>query len=269
MQHTLIDSHCHLDHPRFDTDRPAVLQRARSAGVTGIVIPATHAASWNKLINLTLPLPHTAVALGLHPCFMEYHHEEDLVQLSNEIDQHSFSDNLVVAIGECGLDRLKLSATGDEAHAQIHFFDKQLHIAHEKKLPLIVHARGAVELVINRIRNAPSTTGVIHSYGGSIEQAEQLINLGYQLGIGGAMTYSNATKLHKLVACLPLNSMLIETDAPDQPDASHHGERNEPAYLQTVFQMLCKLRAESAEEIAQVTKANTIALFGLESWYLN
>lgn len=192
---------------------------------------------------------------GLHPCFFQEHSDEDIPELARWLGTAQ-----PVAVGECGLDYFIAGA--DKAHQQ-HLFDAQLVMAREFSLPIVIHARKAVEDVIRMIRASGHYRGQVHSFNGSIQQAHRLIDLGYYLSFGGAVTYGRAKRLRELVATIPLDALLLETDAPDQSDRLHQGQRNEPAYLTTVWQAVSELRSEPADEVAHQTTINAIRLFSL------
>lgn len=255
MDFNLIDSHVHLDDSRFDTDRDEVVQRARAAGVTAQVVPAVTAGGWENLRDLAARYDDAWPAYGLHPMFLDQHQPEHLQQLDAWL--HA---NRAVAVGECGLDYYLTELDRDTQHF---YFTGQLRIARDHDLPVIIHARRAVEDVILAIRACGGLRGVVHSYAGSVEQARQLADLGFLIGLGGPLTYSRAKRLRRLVVEIPLHNLLLETDAPDQPAAEHRGQRNEPAYLTTVAQCVAQLRDESVEHIAAATSANARRLFGL------
>lgn len=251
----LIDSHCHLDASEFDHDRPAVIARALQAGVMQQVVPAVTAASWPGLRAVCEQAPGLHPAYGLHPIFLDQHRPEHLELLAEWIERER-----PCAIGECGLD---FYLPGLDAQAQRDYFDGQLRLAKRHDLPLIVHARRATEEVIARIKAVGGLRGVVHSFAGSPEQAQQLWKLDFMIGLGGPVTYPRANRLRGLAATMPLQHLLLETDAPDQPDASIRGERNEPAALRTVVDCIAQLRGEDVERIAAQTTANARALFGL------
>ncbi len=252
----LIDSHVHFDDPRFDKDRDAVYQRAMQAGVIAMIMPAITAESWPKTKQCSDQYENVFPAYGLHPYFIDQHKPEHLDQLKDWIKKEQ-----PVAVGECGLDYFLPELDQEK---QKNFFEAQLEIAKESSLPIIIHARSAVEDVINVIRKSGHNKGMIHSYNGSLQQAKQLIDLGYYLSFGGAVTYTRANKLRTLIKELPLESMLIETDAPDQPDADHKDQRNEPGFILEILNTFAELRSESRETIAQQTMHNTVRLFNLE-----
>jgi TatD DNase family protein len=251
----LVDSHCHLDALEFDRDRDAVIARARAAGVSRQVVPAVSAAGWPKLRNICAGTDGLFPAYGLHPMFLQEHRDEHLAELDDWIQRER-----PCAIGECGLD---FFVDGLDPRAQQHFFDGQLELAREHALPLIVHARRSVDAVIASIKRIGCLRGVVHSFSGSAEQARQLAQLGFMIGLGGPVTYERANRLRKLAASVPIESLLLETDAPDQPDAGIRGQRNEPARLANVLQVVASLRGETPAAIAAATSANAGRLFRL------
>ena len=207
----LVDSHCHLDAAEFDSDRPDVIRRARQAGVQRQIVPAVTAESWPKLRQVCAADPGLHPAYGLHPMFLVDHRAEHLTELRTWLERER-----PVAVGECGLDHF---VEGLDRHEQSRYFDGQLRLARDFDLPVIVHARRAVDAVIAAIRKIGNLRGVVHSFSGSRQQAEHLWNQGFLLGLGGPVTYERARRLRELAATIPLEWLLLETDAPDQPDA--------------------------------------------------
>ncbi|MET4618493.1 TatD DNase family protein [Stenotrophomonas sp. 2619] len=252
---TLVDSHCHLDASEFDADRSDVIARARAAGVQVQVVPAVTAASWPKLRETCRMADGLYPAYGLHPMFLDAHRPEHLDELRGWIERER-----PCAVGECGLD---FFVAGLDAELQQQYFMGQLRIARDFDLPVIVHARRAVDAVIAAIKQVGGLRGVVHSFPGSPEQAAQLHKLGFLLGLGGPLTYDRAQRLQRLVTTMPLEQLLLETDAPDQPDASIRGERNEPSRLPVILDTVARLRGQPAEDIAAQTTANAKRLFGL------
>ena len=255
MRRVLVDSHCHLDAPEFDDDREAVIRRARDAGVLQQVIPAIDAQGWPKLRELCGAAPGLFPAYGLHPMFLSGHRPEHLVQLAHWLEKEQ-----PVAVGECGLDYF---VEGLEHEAQQLYFDGQLALARDFGLPVIVHARRAVDAVIASVKRIGGLRGVVHSFSGSPEQARQLWQLGFLVGIGGPATYERANRLRSLVASMPLDYLLLETDAPDQPDAGIRGQRNEPARLANVCEVVASLRGVDFDVVATATTENAKRLFNL------
>lgn len=252
---TLVDSHCHLDAAAFDADRSEVIARARAAGVHTQVVPAVTAASWPTLRDTCRLADGLYPAYGLHPMFLDVHRPEHLDDLRGWIERER-----PCAVGECGLD---FFVEGLDAELQQQYFMGQLRLAREFDLPVIVHARRAVDAVIAAIKQVGGLRGVVHSFPGSPEQAAQLDTLGFLVGLGGPLTYDRAQRLQRLVAQMPLEQLLLETDAPDQPDAGIRGERNEPARLPVILETVARLRGQAAEDIAAQTTANAKRLFGL------
>jgi TatD DNase family protein len=251
----IIDSHCHLDFEDFSSDRNAVIERARSKGIKQIVIPGVKCDNWHFIREICDNDPQLHACYGLHPYLAGEHTDDDITQLKHWLD-----NNDCVAVGECGLDYRKNQA---DKNLQLKFFNAQLDIAHTIDKPVVIHSVGATEDVINSIRHYPGMRGMIHSYSGSYEQAKKLIDLGFYISFGGAITYDNARKLRATASDIPLGSILLETDAPDQPDADHFNQRNEPAYLTNVLKCLSELRDEPIEEIAAQTTRNAQELFGI------
>ena len=250
----LVDSHSHFDAAGFDVDRAHAHARALAAGVEIQIVPAVAAAGWPKLKAVCARFPGLHAAYGLHPMYLAEHRPEHLQQLRHWIERER-----PVAVGECGLDYF---VEGLDHHGQQPYFDGQLALAAEFKLPVIVHARRAVDAVIAAIRRFPGLRGVVHSFSGSAEQAAQLHRLGFLLGIGGPVTFERANRLRSIVATMPLAQLLLETDSPDQPGANHRGQRNEPAHLPDVLAVIAMLRNMPPEDIAAATSANAQRLFG-------
>ena len=251
----LVDTHCHLDVPEFDADREAVVARARAAGVTRQIVPAIEASTWPALREACAQDPGLFPAYGLHPLLLASHREEHLRELRAWIERER-----PVAIGECGLDYWVEDLDRD---LQSTYFDAQLRIARDFDLPVVVHARRAVDAVIAAIRRVGNLRGVIHSYPGSEQQARQLADLGFLIGIGGPVTYERANRVRRVAASVPIETLLLETDAPDQPNSDRRGERNEPACMTRVLEVIAELRNEEPTVIAEATTRNAERLFAL------
>lgn len=251
----IFDSHSHLDAPEFDGDRAAVVERARAAGVSEQLVPAIDRDSWPKLRETCASAPGLHAAYGLHPLLLARHRPEHLEELAQWLEREKPR-----AVGECGLDYF---VEGLDPEAQRFYFQRQLELAREFGLPVVVHARRAVEEVIAMLRRLPGLRGVVHSYSGSEEQARQLLGLGFMLGFGGPATYERARRIRRVVTSMPLEFLLLETDSPDQPDAGRRGQRNEPAYIHAALDAIAALRGLSPEVLAAATTANARRLFGL------
>lgn len=251
----LIDSHSHFDADEFDRDRDAALARAKAAGVSRQIVPAVDAAGWPKLREVCARDSGLFPAYGLHPMYLDRHRDEHLHELRGWLERER-----PVAVGECGLDYF---VEGLDPQRQAHYFEGQLRLAREFDLPVIVHARRAVDAVIAAVRRVGGLRGVVHSFSGSEEQAAQLWRAGFLLGLGGPVTYDRANRLRRIAATMPVEHLLLETDSPDQPDAGIRGQRNEPARLTAVLATIAALRGVPADELAAATTANAERLFGL------
>lgn len=251
----LIDTHCHLDVEEFAPDRTAVLAAARAKGVVAQIVPGIHAAGWEALVALCTAEPDLFPALGMHPVYLAQHRQEHLSALAEAIERHR-----PVAVGEIGLD---FYIDEPDREGQIALFEAQLCIARDFDLPVIVHVRKAHDQVLASLRRIRVKGGTAHAFNGSLQQAQHYIDLGFCLGFGGMLTYERSRKIRSLAAQVPIESIVLETDAPDMTTAAHHGERNSPAYLPEVCQTLAEVRDESIALIARQTSCNACALFGL------
>jgi len=255
----LIDSHCHLDFEAFDEDRTQVYERAAAAGISDIIIPGTERRYWARINRLCARNENFHACYGLHPYWSKQHSEQDIEALTRYI-----ADHRPVAIGECGLDfRSQMITEPADKNTQCFFFEAQLGIAVQQDLPVVIHSVRATETVIQVIKKFNKLRGMIHSFSGSLEQANQLIELGFYISLSGGITYDRANKLRKVAAQIPLTSLLLETDAPDQPDQNNSGKRNEPSFLINTLDTIDDLREEPRELIAKQTTANAKTLFGL------
>lgn len=251
----LVDSHAHLDAEVFEGDREAVLARAVQAGIRHVVVPATTAERWPLLDAVCVAHSSLHAAFGLHPMFLDEHLESHLQRLPPWLDAHD-----AVAVGECGLDFFIDDPRPDRQRV---YFRRQLEIARDMDLPVIIHARRAEEEVIQTLRRVGHLRGVVHSFAGSREQARQLADLDFMIGIGGPVTHERARRLRRTVADIPLDTLLLETDSPDQPGACHRSQRNEPAWITEVLETIASLREQDPATIAEATSANARRLFKL------
>jgi len=250
----LIDSHCHLDVADFSDDLQETLDRAHLAGVEAFVVPAIGYSGWSNLSALAARHPAIKPAFGLHPLYLAEHTEAHVAALPDWLTRPE-----CVAVGECGLD---FFVPGLDVERQEAIFIAHIRLAHALGKPLIIHARKATERVIQLLKSHGPTTGVIHSYSGSLEQARQLVAMGYLLGIGGPITYPRSTRLRAIVQDIPLSKLLLETDAPDQPMQGEQGLRNEPAKLPKVAHAVAEACGLPYETVSLQTADNTRRLFG-------
>ena len=251
----LIDSHCHLDFEVFDNDRSDVLQRARDNNISDIVIPGTERIFWDRIKQLCKNHTQLHACYGLHPYWVSDHNKQDIEKLKEYIDS-----NRPVALGECGLDFRPQQA---DKKTQLYFFEAQLDIAESAQLPVVIHSVKATETVIQSIKKFKKLKGMIHSYSGSQEQARQLIDLNFFISVGGSVTYDSAKNIKEVVKNIPLTSLLIETDAPDQPDEKNRGKRNEPAFIVNTVKVISEIREQPTDMIAEQTTINAKKLFAI------
>lgn len=253
----LVDTHCHLDFPVFEQDRQLVLESCRQQGVEKIIIPAVARSNWSSVIQLCETSHDLHPALGLHPVFAEQHQVNDLLELETLLSSHR---EQVVAVGEIGLDYY---IPQPDKEKQLMLFEAQLQLARKFDLPVILHVRKAHDQVLSLLRSVGCKGGTAHAFNGSQQQARKYIEMGFKLGFGGTLTYENANKIQALAKALPLDSIVLETDAPDMVVASHKGQRNSPAYLPEILHALGDVRNETLEQLAEQTTANAMAVFSL------
>jgi TatD DNase family protein len=244
----LIDTHCHLDAAEFDADRNEVAARAVAAGVTTIVVPSVERANFGAVASVCREFPQCRPAYGIHPMFVDRAREEDLDALRETLKREP-----AVAIGEIGLDGF-IEPRNDESQAW--WYGSQLKLAREFDLPVLLHVRRAVDAILKDLRRIVVPGGIAHAFNGSRQQADELIKLGFKLGFGGAMTHPRATKLRDLAATLPLESIVLETDAPDIPPEWLNRQRNEPGELPRIARVLAELRGMEVHDVIAATTAN-------------
>ena len=252
-----IDTHCHLDAAEFDADRDAVVAAARAAGVTTIVLPAVDAGNFDRVRALA-HRHRLAYALGIHPMCTAAAGEADLAALRHGLEAHR-DDPRLVAVGEIGLDREHQAA----------LFAAQLKLAREFDLPVLLHVRRAVDSVLKQLRARPVQGGIAHAFNGSEQQAAVFVDLGFRLGFGGALTFDRALKIRRVAAAVPLEAMVMETDAPDiapqwlyrtaEARAAGATMRNESAELPRIGEALAALRGVPVDALAEATTANALA----------
>ena len=251
----IIDTHCHLDVAAFNPDRATVLERARTSGVAGIVVPGIEACGWDDLSALCATAPDLFPAFGLHPVFTATHSNTDLDLLEARL-----ANQRPVAVGEIGLDFYIKDA---DRERQQRLFEAQLVLARDAGLPVILHVRKAHDQVLATLKRVRVPGGTAHAFNGSLSQAQQYIDLGFRLGFGGMLTYERSVKLRGLAQALPIEAMVLETDAPDMVVARHRGERNSPEYLPDCLAALAAVRGEPPAAVAARTTANAREVFGI------
>jgi TatD DNase family protein len=255
------DTHCHLDADEFESDRPAVVERARAAGVAMLVLPAVHADGFDAVRRLAHQ-HGLAYALGIHPLYVQRSSDDDLARLQQALASHR-NDAHLVAVGEIGLDHF---VPGLDPALQEHFYRAQLAIARDAGLPVILHVRRSADALLAGLRRIPVAGGIAHAFNGSRQQADVFVGMGFRLGFGGAMTFERALQIRRLAQELPEHALVLETDAPDIPPhwryltaaqrAAGAVSRNEPAELPRIGAQLAALRGWSLADAARITAHN-------------
>ncbi|MCJ0876067.1 TatD family hydrolase [Pseudomonas sp. JI-2] len=255
----LIDTHTHLDFEMFDNDRAQVIARARNAGVERIVVLGVHAANWQRVWQLACDEPSMHAALGLHPVFLEEHQDAHVQQLRDWLERLRGEPKLC-AVGEIGLDYY---IDNPDIERQQRLLEAQLALAADFSLPVLLHVRRAhAPMIATLKRYKLERSGVIHAFSGSWEEAREYLRLGFRLGLGGAGTWPQAQRMHRVLRQLPLEAIVLETDAPDIPPAGHAGERNSPELLPEICRRLADLKGIDAHALAAASYRNSCELFG-------
>lgn len=255
----LIDTHTHLDFPDFDADRDAVLARSRTQGVERLVVLGVQRDNWQRLWQLVMAEDGLYAAFGLHPVYLDQHRPEHLTELRDWLSRFTGHPKLC-ALGEFGLDGFVVGL--DPLRQQV-LFEAQLQLAVDFELPALLHVRRAHAASIATLkRYRPGRGGIVHAFSGSLEEAREYLKLGFRLGLGGAATWPQARRLRRLVAQLPEEAIVLETDAPDMAPSMHAYGRNSPEYLGEICAVLAELRGMTPEALAAASSRNACALFG-------
>jgi len=251
----LVDAHCHFDFPRFDDCREIELEKARQAGLVALVIPGVRQPDWLRVRRTAEAYPGLYYCLGVHPWFVAEHKESDMQMLAELLGTYP---DLCVGIGECGLDRLR----GD-MDAQWPWFERQIELASALDYPLVIHSVRTHDDVHGALRRAGwSGRALIHGFSGSYQQAKKLVDLGCFIGVGGVITYHRASKTREAIAKLPLESLVLETDAPDMAPEGVAQGYNSPAFLGQISQALAELRRTTGQALGPVLIDNVCRLYG-------
>jgi len=269
-----LDTHCHLDAPEFDADRPEVIRRARQAGVGMMVIPAVSCPTF-ETARQAAGACGGAYALGIHPLYVRVTPEPDALAQLREALSRWHDEPRLVAVGEIGLDYFVPELQDEASRAlQERLYAAQLALAVEHGLPVILHVRRSVDGLLKHLRRlrdagTPVPGGIAHAFNGSEQQAQAFLELGFKLGFGGAMTFDRALQIRRLAASLPLDAIVLETDAPDIPPhwlyrtaqerAGGARSRNEPAELPRMAETLAALRALPLPELQARMQQNAVA----------
>lgn len=267
----LSDTHCHLDHIKFDTDRAAVIARAQATGVIRILVPGLHHRSSREALQLAESHPGVYAAVGFHPADLEKFTEQTFAEVK-ELASHP----KVVAIGEIGIDYYWVKES-DQRAVQRERLEKQLAFAREINKPVVIHMReendawiGEASRDLLKILEAwqvnlqsplGDSPGVFHSFNGNLETAQKALELNFFIGVTGPVTYKNAQEKRDIIRQVPLDRLLIETDAPFLTPVPHRGKRNEPAFVCHIADKIGEIHSKSPAEVAALTTANAARLF--------
>lgn len=251
----LIDSHCHLYVEAFDSDRDEVMKRAMDAGIGKFYLPAIDSGTTKAMLQMEAAYPGICYCMaGLHPCSVNEKAEEELALVFDMVSRRKFA-----AIGEIGLDFYWDKKFMD---AQFDAFHRQILLAIDYKLPIVIHTREAMRETIDVVRQYKGRVrGIFHCFGGSRNDAEAIMELGFLLGIGGVVTYKNAG-LAEVIKYIGLEHLVLETDAPYLTPVPFRGKRNESSYLKLVQEKIAAIKQVDPEEVASITTANALNLFG-------
>ena len=251
----LIDTHCHLYSEEFEKDIDTVIERAKAEGVTKFYLPAIDSSCLEAMLLLEQKYPNECIAMmGLHPCYVKENYKEELAIVQTQLAQRNFT-----AIGEIGLDFYwdKTFTT-----QQYEAFEQQMQWALDKQLPIVIHTRNAMQQTLERVKPfaAKGLKGIFHCFSGSYESAKQIVDMDFLLGIGGVITYKNAG-LPEALKNIPIDYMVLETDAPYLTPVPFRGKRNESSYLKYIVEKLADVKEISIEALAAITTSNAEKLF--------
>jgi TatD DNase family protein len=254
----LIDSHSHLEMPEFQKDLKEVIQRAKDSGVEYIFTVGTEKKDWNRALGIAHSYPLVYVILGVHP-----HNAREIDQETYPTLKKLCTDDKVRAYGEIGLDFYRNLSPRE---VQLKRFQEQIQFAKELGLPIVVHDREAHKETLELLKSekAEEYGGVIHCFSGDYEMARECIDMGFYISIPGSITFKNAGVLQEVVKQIPLEALLVETDAPFLTPAPFRGKRNEPSYVRYTAQKVAEIKKVSFEKVAEVTTANALRVYRLK-----
>lgn len=266
----IIDSHCHFDFSAFDNSREFLWQQCQKNNISHLVIPGVSPEQWPACAAIAKQCEGIFFAAGLHPWWVGQYvadknkagFEGSLGELSTELSDkiaQQLQHSLCVAVGECGLDK----AIDAPLDVQLSLFESQLSTAQQLNKPVIVHNRKAHNEILSVLKSHTSLTGVIHAFSGSKELAKQYWDKGFYLGVGGTITYARANKTREAIKRMPIESIILETDAPDMPLCGEQGKNNSPLKVRKIAECLSELRGETFGYIAEKTTENAVKLFSL------
>ena len=254
-----FDSHCHVDPMRYGGDIEVVLARARAAGVSRMTVVGTRAADSEAAVRLSEKEEGVFCAAGIHPNDADDVDEEEWSRVRSLIDSGK-----VIAVGETGLDWFRDVASRE---SQTSFFERHIALSQSAGLPLIIHTRDSIrdvlDILTKAVKDGP-TTGVLHAFSGTTDEAVEAIELGFYIGFAGMVTFRSAESLRQVAKTVPLDRLLVETDSPFLSPEPLRGKRNEPSHVVHTARCLANIRGESIEVFAAATTANACRLFQVD-----
>jgi len=256
MTHLFTDTHTHLYDERFDRDRAAVIEKAIAAGVHKMYLPNCDSTTIAPMMDMTAQWPsHCFPMMGIHPCYIKENYRRELETAAAWLEKASFS-----AIGEIGLDYYwDTTFVAEQKEA----FNIQMDWARQYKLPIVIHTRESLQDGIDMVKAKQDGTlkGIFHCFGGTLEEARQIVDAGFHLGIGGVVTFKNSG-LPEVLRQIPLEHIVLETDAPYLAPVPWRGKRNESSYIPLIATAIADAKACGAEEVARITTKNAELIFG-------
>lgn len=249
-----VDTHTHIYLPEFDDDRDQMMQKAKDLGVEITIMPAIDSSTHNVMLTMESTNENCYSMIGLHPCSVNQDYEKELAIVNEYLSKRKF-----VAIGEIGLDFYWDKTFVEQQYEAFH---KQIELALQHGLPIVIHSRNAIDECIAVVKQYADIKGVFHCFSGNEEQAKKITDLGFLLGIGGVVTFKNAG-LDKVIEKIGLANVVLETDAPYLAPVPHRGKRNEPAYITLVAEKLSSICKCSIKEVSDLTTENARKLFKL------
>jgi len=252
---TIIDTHAHYDNKQFNQDRTTLLKSLPERGISTIINVGCDLRTSRASVKLAEAYPYVYATVGTHPHYAKELSEDSIKQLKSLC-----SHKKVVAYGEIGLDFFHNFSTPD---VQRHWFKRQLELAHELDMPIVIHSRDANDEVFDTIKASPIRKGVVHSFSGDAALALDYVELGFHIGIGGVVTFDKTGRLQDAVAAIPLNKILLETDCPYLTPAPNRGKRNDSTNLAYVSAAIAKIKVTTAEAICDQTSKNAVEFFGI------
>ncbi|MBA2330379.1 MAG: TatD family hydrolase [Flavisolibacter sp.] len=251
----LIDTHAHIYLPEFDSDRVSIIEASSKEGISKIIMPAIDSSTHEKQLQVDNDFNFCDSMMGLHPCSVRDDYEVELEIIKEWLQKRSF-----LAVGEIGLD-FYWDRSFEEK--QYEAFRKQIELALELKMPIVIHSRNSIEQCIDVVNEYSGLQGIFHCFSGNSSQAKEIIKSGFYLGIGGVVTFKNSG-LEKVITEIGLDKVVLETDAPYLAPVPFRGKRNESSYLKYVVEKLAVLTGKEVEEVAKITTSNAVEVFNLK-----